>query len=265
MPRRMLLIGLTLLMAVVGTAGLLFYVRQADARAVAGKQTVSVLIAAKKVPAGTTVVDARRSGLLHSETMPKATVPDDTLLDVEVDLTTLADQVAAGDIAEGQLIRRPMFVAKAARVSGLVVPDGKLVMTIAVGAAEQVAGYLRAGSMVTVFSTFTVQEGQGLTPAGDNLDRRHEYDHATRVLLPKVQVLAIGPAQAEEKKSSATPSTDPNAAVLVTVAVTQAEAEKLVHGAQLGHLYLALVPDGVTPTASAGVDSRTVFNAARGE
>jgi pilus assembly protein CpaB len=258
MSRRVLVVVLAVLLAATGTAGVLLYVRQADARAVAGKETVSVLVAAKKVPAGTSVADARGSGLVRTEIMPKETVPDDTLLSGD-DLSGLDAQVAAGDIAAGQLLRRAMFVAKSVRADGLDIPDGKMVVSIAVNSAQEVAGYLKAGSMVTVFDTFTVAENQGRTPAGDDLARNHEYNQATRVLLPKVQVLAVGPAPQSTKSNSSTTSNDPNADVLVTVAVTQAEAEKLVHGAQVGHLYLAMVPEGVVPSQSVGVDNRSVF------
>lgn len=257
MSRRVLVVVLAVLLAATGTTGVLLYVRQADARAVAGKETVSVLVAAKKVPAGTSVGDARGNGLVRTEIMPKETVPDDTLLSGD-DLSGLDAQVAAGDIASGQLLRRAMFVAKSVRADGLDIPDGKLVVSVAVNAAAEVAGYLRPGSMVTVFDTFTVAEGRGRTPAGDDLARNHEYNQATRVLLPKVQVLAVGQAP-QATKSNSTNNNDPNADVLVTVAVTQAEAEKLVHGAQVGHLYLAMVPEGVVPSQSAGVDNSTVF------
>jgi pilus assembly protein CpaB len=260
MTRRMLLLGLTLLLAAVGTGGVLLYARQADARAVAGKEAIQVLVAAKEVPAGTTVADARANGMLRTEIMPRQSVPTDTFF-TDSDLAGLDQQVAAGDIVVGELLRRPMFVSKSASVSGLDVPAGKLVVSVSVSSAGEVAGYLKAGSMVSVFDTFTVAEGTAGLPAGDDLSRNHDYNQATRLLLPKVQVLAVGPAPVSTKVT--TPgSPDVNAEVLVTVAVSQADAAKLVHGAQVGHLYLALVPDGTnTPSASVGVDNRTVFSA----
>jgi pilus assembly protein CpaB len=258
MSRRVLLFGLTLLLALSGTAGVLAYVRHADARAVAGKRTVSVLVTTKKVAAGTTVAQARHDGLLRTEDMPAETVPGDTFAAV-ADLDSIGDQVAADDIVAGQLVRRPMFVARSAAVGGLTVPDGKLVLTVAVGTAAEVAGYLEPGSKVAVFDTYTVAEGTDGKPAGDDLERNHKYDQATRLLLSKVTVLAVGPAPAERK--AATAGAADAAKVLVTVAVTQYEAERLVHGAQVGHLYLALVPDGSEPIPSDGVDNNTVFGA----
>jgi Flp pilus assembly protein CpaB len=257
MSRRVLLIGLALLLAATGTAGVLLYVKQADARAVAGKETVSVLVAAKKVPVGTSVSDARANGMMRTEIMPRGTVPDDTLFSGD-DIAALSEQVATGDIEAGQLLRRPMFAAKSAQTDGLSVPDGKMVVTVEVDAAAEVAGYLKPGSMVSVFNTFTVLEGKGRTAAGDDLARNHDYDQATRLLLPKIEVLAVGPAPAQAK-DAATAAAATATDVLVTVAVSQAEAEKLIHGTQVGHIYLALVPDGTTPTPGQGVDNRTVF------
>jgi pilus assembly protein CpaB len=47
--------------------------------------------------------------------------------------------------------------------------------------------------------------------------------------------------------------------VLVTVAVDQRQAEKLIHAAQTGAIYLALVTDSSKTAPGAGVDNRTVF------
>jgi pilus assembly protein CpaB len=265
MSRRVLLIGTTLLLAVVGAVAVLLYVGRADTRALAGKQAVTVLVAAKKVPLGTAARDADAEGLFRTEEMPKETVPSDALAEVGSDLANL---VANADIQPGQLVLRPMFVAKVQSAGGLAIPDGKIAVSVAVTAPQRVADYVQVGSKIAVFDTFNVAEGQVGTPAGDPLSQRqHGYNQATRVVLASVQVIAIGPradtsADSTSTKNAALASQQAlgsAATVLVTVAVTQAEAEKLVHAAQTGALYLALLTDTSATSAGAGVDNRTVF------
>jgi pilus assembly protein CpaB len=267
MSRRVLLIGTTLLLAVVGAVAVLLYVGRADARALAGKQVVTVLVAAKKVPLGTSARHADSDGLFRKAEMPKETVPSDALSEVGSDL---ADLVTSADIQPGQLVLRPMFVTEAQRPGGLAIPDGKIAVSVALGAPQRVAGYVQVGSKIAIFDTFNVAEGQGRTSAGDPLSQRqHKYNQATRVVLASVEVIALGPKTPDAgkdgdstKQSGALASQTAGTAsdiVLVTVAVDQAEAEKLVHTAQTGALYLALLTDTSTTSAGEGVDNRTVF------
>ena len=263
--RRLLLIVVTLLLAAVGTGAVLQYVRKADERALAGKQAVTVLLAAKKVPAGTSAGDAQRDGLLRAEAMPAETIPPDAVTDVTGDLSPL---VASADIQPGQLLLRAMFVAKEQRSGGLSIPERKIAVTVSVTGAQRVAGYVQPGSKVAVFDTFNVLEGKGRTPAGDGLQKQHTYNQATRLLLTGVEVLAVGAAEQTSSDGSGKPSGGLAAngaaggagdTVLVTVAVTQAEAEKLIHAAQTGAVYLALVTDRSATSPGPGVDNRSIF------
>lgn len=262
MSRRILLIASTVLLAVLGTVAVLVYVGRADQRAVAGKQAVFVLVAEKKVAAGTTAGAARRDGLLRTEVMPAETVPAGAVSDVGADLT---DLVASGDIQAGQLLLREMFVAERAQASGLSLDDGKIAVTVAVAGAERVAGYVAVGSKVAVFDTFNVSESDPGTPAGDGLRvRQHDYNQATRLVLKSVEVVAVGlPAtttgDGTAKQGALGSDGTPGDEVLVTVAVDQGDAEKLIHAAQTGAIYLALLTDTSKTAPGAGVDNRTVF------
>ncbi len=163
-----------------------------------------------------------------------------------------------------------MFVASRPDPSGLPVPDGKIAVTVPLTAPQRVAGYVQVGSKVAVFDTFNVAEGQGRTPAGDPLSQRqHSYDQATRLLLASVQVIALGPngvaattaSSGRQSGLAAVTSTDPtgDSTVLVTVAVNQADAERLVQAAQTGALYLALLTEHAATAPSNGADNRNLF------
>lgn len=263
MSRRVLMVGSALLLAVLGAVAVLMYVSRADDRALAGKQAVTVLVAAKKVTAGTTAKDAESEGLFRTEEMPAETVPADVVGSVDTDLASL---VANADIQAGQLVLRPMFVAKQQQTGGLAIPDGKLAVSIRVAAAPRVAGYVQAGSKVAVFDTFNMLEGAGRTPAGDGLQtRQHGYNQATRLLLTNVEVIALGgqassgDGDKDENGLAGSSTAAGDDTVLVTVAVSQADAEKLIHATQLGAVYLALLTDSSQTSPSQGVDNGSVF------
>ncbi|HET6213927.1 MAG TPA: Flp pilus assembly protein CpaB [Micromonosporaceae bacterium] len=261
MRRRMPLILLAALLALLGTAGLLLYVRSADARALAGKQAVTVLVATQRIPAGTSAARIRAEGYVQRVRMPAETVPADTL----ASLDDLGKLVLTSDVQQRQLVLRGMFGDASAVTDGLAIPKGKVAVTVLLGAPQQVAGYVRPGSKIAVFDTYTTLDGKGRVPAGDGLSRDHNANQATQLLLPRVEVIAVGGnGSGGETSTQPTDAASPGAAaqtgsVLVTVAVTQHDAERLVHAAQTGTLYLALLTESSTVTPGPGVDNHSLF------
>ncbi|TWP52390.1 Flp pilus assembly protein CpaB [Lentzea tibetensis] len=252
MRRRLLTIGLTLLLAAVGTTAVLLYVRAADARALAGKRAVSVVVADKRVSTGTTAGSANQSGLLRLEKMPAESVPANALGKIDADLAGL---VATADIQPGQLVLKSMFAAAKPVSVGLPIPDGKIAVSVELSAPQRVAGYVKAGSRIAVFDTYSALDEQTRTPSGAGLEKQPERNQVTRLLLPKVEVLAIGgPGNAKASSGEG---------VLVTVAATQSEAERLIQRAQFGTLHLALLGDSSQVTEGAGTDSKSVFQPAK--
>jgi len=106
-----------------------------------------------------------------------------------------------------------------------------------------VAGYVQAGSQVAIFLTYDVVDSNGNTTG---IER-------TRVLIPRVEVLAIGTNQ--RARTSTSGSGGGSGSLLLTLAVNQAEAERLIEGLSHGTLYLALLTDSVVVTPGAGVDN----------
>lgn len=247
MKRRVLTIGLAVLLAVVGTVAVLAYVKQADTRAVAGMRAVTVLVADKKVPAGTTGSAAYDSGLVRIERLPAQSVPSDALGQID---SSVADLVATADIQPGQLVLRSMFgQRRTATAGGLPIPAGDIAVTVQFCVAEAVAGYVKPGAEVAVFDTVTANTG---TDFADNAacagpHAEHMTDRAsTQLVLPKVPVLAVGAAPAGSGQSTTTASSGGSAqssTMLITLAADQQDAERLILLSQTGLPYLALVTD----------------------
>ena len=250
MKRRILTVVLAVLLAAVGTLGVLAYVHQADARAVAGQRAVTVLVASGTIAAGTSASTALQNGSLVRQTFPAASVPADAVRSITPDLAGL---VLNADVQPGQLLQRPMLVTAAqATGAALAIPKGMVAVTVALCMPESVAGYVHAGSEVAVFDSYanqlTVSDCSG-APTHTVKGQIH-----TRMVLPKVQVLAVGSAAANAQATTTSSGSgafsqnntnssaaSSQSAVLVTFAVNQADAERLIMLNDGGFPYLALL------------------------
>lgn len=258
MKRRGLTIALAVLLAVLGTTGVLVYVKHANTRALAGQRAVTVLVAKNTIPSGTSAGDAQDQGLLTTETLPAASVPADALSAVSPDIRAL---VTDSQLQPGQLLLRPMLVTAVQTTGALSIPTGMLAVSIRVCLPAAVAGYVHLGSQVAVFDTY-VPHGTLSDSAGCQGQHTQQAQNArTRMVLPKAQVLSVGSAAANAQQAATAAangnsggvfsggnSSNSNNAnsgqevpVLVTLAVTQANAERLILLSQTGLPYLALL------------------------
>ena len=163
------------------------------------------------------------------------------------------------------------FGTAAAAGTRLQVPQGKLAISLSLDDPSHVGSFVVVGSHVAVYDTFNAQESdtKGRTPAGDHLQDRHEFTRATRLLEPDVSVLALGTTSAATssttgKDASTTSgmqdvSSQTPVALLVTLAVTPDQAQRLIHAERTGTLTFALLGDDTPPKTGAGVDDRSLF------
>jgi pilus assembly protein CpaB len=253
LKRRVLTVILAIVLAVLGTAGVLAYVHKADSRALDGMRPVSVLVAQSQIAAGTTANSATGQGLLRSESLPASSVPLNAVRSITPGLGSL---VMSARVQPGQVLLRPMLVTVAQLTGGVALPAGMLAVSVNLCLPEAVAENLGPGSEVEVLDT--VAPGTSTLTAGPNCSGPHLQQangHArTLVVLPRVQVLSVGPAGGTGNTSSTSTSvfsrstSDPSSAsssqpgnVLVTLAVTQPAALRLVQITEAGLPYLALL------------------------
>ena len=189
MNRRVTAVVVAVMLALLGTAAVLGYVRSADNRAVAGQEPVQVYVAQQFVPAGTTLSDAVADDLISQEMVAAKGVPSTPLPTMS---SSTAETVAVSDIQPGELVLADRFGAQAASKTPLKIPAGQMAVTVALTDPAHVGAFVTAGSQIAVFDTFNVQKAAGVTPAGDHLQDGFDKTRATRVLLSKVTVLAVG-------------------------------------------------------------------------
>ncbi|MDA8324355.1 MAG: RcpC/CpaB family pilus assembly protein [Actinomycetota bacterium] len=245
MIRRIITILVAIVLALVGTGAVLIYVRQANQRALAGQKAVTTLVASRQIPAGTSVGLALKDGMLTPEKLPAASVPPNAVRAISPALGTL---VLSTDVASGQLLLRPMLVTSVTASSGLAIPARDIAVTIALCVPQAVAGFVTAGSQVAIFDTVVTSGSASSGCNSGSASSSSKNNVYTRVLLPRVTVLAIG--QAASTGTASVPGTTlqnsnsggaGNGTVLVTLAVTQTDAERVITLAQAGIPYLALL------------------------
>jgi pilus assembly protein CpaB len=267
MKRRLIAVAVAVLLAAFGSASVLFYVSRTEARVLAGKKAVQVLLATKRIPAGTSGAELRKGAFTETVAMPLAAVPADALGRIDPALDEL---VLTADLQPRQLLLRGAFGEDAKLAGGLSIPDGKIAVTVDVAGLAAVS-FIRAGSQVAIFDIYTPRVGDGRIPSGIKGPQQSvEANHVVRLLMPRVEVLGIGlPGQegAETTTTSEDPAADGKAAekrpaaslTAVTFAVTQEEAEKLILAAATTDIYIALLDESSNVRPGLGADTKSLF------
>jgi pilus assembly protein CpaB len=271
MGRRVIAIVLALVVATIGAGAVVAYASSADQRAVAGQQVRTVYITQSPVPRGTAVEQALADQLIVPERVVAKGVPAGALAGLT---DAIRSQVALSTIPAGEIVLASQFgaLSKDERKAGPV-PKGKVAVTVNLPDPQRIAPLLEPGAHLVVYDTFNAREADAATPETDGGHLRDDPPgvRATRVLLPDVEVIAVGSQLASvrdsaDSSSSASPSgSDPTAAgqsgnsALVTVAVSPRDAIRLVHGIQTGTLYAGLRGEDVKVGTGKGVDDKTIL------
>lgn len=222
-----------LLLAITGAVLLAIYVQAADSRAAQGLNPVKVLVAKERIPAGTKVEDL--NGKVKLESLPQAAVP-------AAALETLSDQSGRVTSAvlepEEQLLAAKLVDPKELVPGTVPVPEGLGEVTILLAPERILGGRLEAGDKVTVYSSFKSEDGS-----------QTGAKESTGLLFHDVLVTAVQKAAPETQKAgTSTSSSDPavampNGSAFVTVARSDADAAKIVFGAEFGTLWLSKQTD----------------------
>lgn len=263
--KRTLAVLVAVVLALVGAGSVMAYARSADQRAVAGQRAVEVFVTTDVVPAGTTANEALTAGLLSKTLVVSKGVPTGALTEVD----SAAEEVATTDIAAGEIVLAQRFGEQQEASEALAVPEGQVAITVQLSDPGRVSSFLRPGSAIAIYDTFTVRDAEDgdFTPTGVGLAGEAGSVNATRVLLPRAEVLAVGSVtvsgQAPPPGADGEGVTDAQPAeavptALVTVAVSPADGQRLVHAAQTGTLYAGLLGEN-TDAGALTVEDRQLF------
>jgi pilus assembly protein CpaB len=233
-----------LLVAVVGTSAIYAYVSRVQQKTVKSNESVQVIVATAHIPAGMTGALVAQNKLATFESVPKRNVPPGALST----LSGVADKQLSVDVYPGEVLLAAKFSERTQALTGaLTIPANDLAISIQIGDPQRVAGFVVPGSQVAIFDT----TGGG---SGQQSSNAH-----TGVILPRVQVIAVGPTALKTNGSSSAGQQQTSTAIL-TLALTQAQAEKLVLAQSTGSLYLGLLSDKSQVTVGPGVTANQLYN-----
>lgn len=249
-------VGAALVVALLGVVGVVVYAQAADGRAVAGQASQTVFIAKAEVPMGTTAADAVSQQLIVPEQVVTKGVPQGALKAVTADIVKL---VATSSILPGEIVLTSRFGALPSQANTQVIPAGKIAITISLTDPQRIAPLLTPQSHIVIFDTLGGKSGS--TAAGSTTST---VPQVTRILLPDVEVIGVGSQTAQPAPAAtATPAAQQQAssAALVTVAVSPADAQMLVHAVQTGNLlYGGLLGTGVKVNPTSVVNDATILS-----
>ncbi|TLM85916.1 Flp pilus assembly protein CpaB [Pseudarthrobacter sp. NamE5] len=221
-------------LALVGALLIIFYANGADQRALATTEPVDVLVVKTAIPAGTPVNDMAAS--LTVETVPAAGKSETALSNLE----GKAGTVSAVDLVPGEQLLAERLVAPGdVKAQGAVeVPAGLQEVSFEVEPKRVVGGRIDAGDHVGVFLTFD-----------SGAYKAKADDATTQMTIRKALVTAVqrAPQTANAEKPAeggADPqdTTLPQGTLMLTVAVTDVDAGKIVFASEFGRLWLTKEP-----------------------
>ncbi len=240
MGRRTVLLIVAALIAALGTSMVFLYVRGADNRAEAGQAPVKVLKATVQINPGETMAAAQAAGKVQIGSVPRAQV----LSGAVNSAAGLENQVALSTIFPNEQIITGKFGSPGDQET-LTIPDGDIAISVNLSDTGRVAGFVSPGAKVAIFTNIS-----------DN------GTDATRLLLPQVQVIAVGATTVVS-----TTTTDPAGAqtteqlpkTLFTLALDQDQAEKIMYASTHGELTFGLLNDKSKVKAGPGVSNSNLF------
>lgn len=200
-------------LAATGTLVLVGYVQAAEDRALAGERLVPVLVVDEPVAKGTPVDEL--ADLVRTETVPAKVRAAGAV----ESLTDLEGQVAAVDLVPGEQLLGTRF-GDAEQVAPAGVPDGFEQVTISLEPHRAVGGRVRVGSRVGVLASY---------------DESQSGPARTEILLDEAPVIDV--VAAEDAASQAANGTATT--ILVTLAVSPDDVQRVVYGAEHGRIWLA--------------------------
>lgn len=240
MKSRLLAGAAAVVLAIVGAMLVISYAQGADQRAVKDLEPVAVLVVKTAIPAGTPVESM--TAAVATEQLPGAAVTDSSL----ESLDGSRGKVAAVDLVPGeQLVAERLIKPEELKTQGSVeVPDGLQEVSFQLEPDRVVGGRLAPGDHVGVF--VSMDEG-GLEDRADK--------ETTKLTVRKALVTAVqrAPQPATTAQPTPTASADPNApnpqdttlpegSLMLTVAVSDVDAAKIVFAAEYAKMWLSKEP-----------------------
>ncbi len=247
MSRRTIALVISVALAAVATIAIFSYVQSLEDRALEDAEPVEVFVAKDVIPVGTSADSAITQGLFEQTTVPQRVRP----LDAIASLEEIRGRVAGVTIQQGEQILASRFVAPGQQGGGLTIPSNRVAMSIEVDIPPGVANFVRVGDRISAIAHLSVPRGAGADA---------EEESRSQFVVQNMEVLAVGRrviTTTEEGQEESTQQTQNR--ILMTIAVTPAQAERMAFSINEGGLYLTLLPEDFGAVTTPGRTARNVF------
>ena len=237
MKSRLLAGAAAVVLAIVGAMLVMSYAQGADQRAVKNLEPVSVLVVKTAIPAGTPVEVMEAS--MATEQLPAAAVAASSLKSLD----DSKGKVAAVDLIPGeQLVKERLVEPENLKAQGSVeIPAGLQEVSFQLEPDRVVGGRLVPGDHVGVFVSM---DSGGLADKADK--------ETTKLTVRKALVTAVQRAPEATAAAQPTPTasatadprdtTLPVESLMVTVAVSDVDAAKIIFAAEYAKMWLSKEP-----------------------
>jgi pilus assembly protein CpaB len=226
--RRVLGIAAAVALGVIGVFALISYVQGAEDRALAGERVVNVYVASQDIPAGTP--GDMLDGKVKLERIPAKVRADgavatlDRVKGLETSIALLpGEQLTVSRFA------RPGASALQRSSSGTKIPNGWFQATLQLEPAQALGGTLKVGQRVAIVAAVNTGVLRDGVPSGVVV---------RNAIVTNVQIDGDKGDAVDRKEVTNAPTGD----FLVTLALPQAELERVVSATNQGEVWLATEP-----------------------
>lgn len=257
LPKRAIALAVAIILAAVATFALLSYVRGVEADVAEANEAVQAYVAKDAIPQGTRAEDAVSQGLIVREDVPRRLLADGAISSLE----QVNGRVASADVLPGEQILAARFVLPDdLSTEFLSIPEDRQAMSVQVNVPSGVAQFIQRGSRVSLIAEIQ-DAGAAADPANPQATVASAEEVRAQYLLQNVEVLAVGQrvvtTTTGEGENQVQQTQDQ---VLLTLAVTPVEAEKLTLAVFEGQLYFTLLPPDQQPVETSGQTLGSLFD-----
>ena len=219
--RRTVGIIAAIVLAILGTLGLVGYVQGAKNDAVAGEKLVRVYVASDAIPAGTPA--NKIADKISTEKVPAKVRAKDAVTNLKL----VKGQVTSIGLLAGEQLVTSRFISATtfANTTAKGVPAGMFGATVSLDPEQALGGQVRAGDHVAI--------------VGITTNNGTEADTASlivsNVLVTSVQIDGSNGDNPKKREVTAAPT----GKFFVTFALSQADLEKMIASANSGRIWLA--------------------------
>ena len=232
--RSNLIVTLGLAVFIIGAAATYLVVRNSDDGTTVGAGKATVLVADQPIPAGTTGAAAVSQGMVKNKAIDAAARPATALTDP----SQLAGKTVTLGVSQGEILTTDQFQTAQTRIGTLKIPEGKTALAVQLANVPGVAGFAGAGDRINVY---------GVVKAGSDPKNPAGMAH---LIMQNTEVLNVNGATLPAAQGQ-----PGGTGLLYLLAVSPAEAERLIYLSTFESLYFSLVskdaaPVGATPGSS---------------